>query len=402
MLTEIACRNTKPSEKLVKLSDGEGLQMWIMPDGAKYWRLAYRFEGKQKILALGVYPAVSLREARLARHQAKKLLAAGTDPSQQRKVEQIAERTAVQDTFAGMANEFLAKKRREDKAATTMKKLEWLLAKALPFLGSRPVADITPVEVLEVLRRVEARGQLETATRLRSVLSEVFRYAIAHGKASSDPTQSLKGAIAAPVTKSRPAIVEPLPFGKLLRDIVAYEGSPEVVIALQLMALTFPRPGELRNAMWSEFDLEAGVWIIPPGRMKMRRQHRIPLAPQAVALLKRLHAMTGHGELLFPSVRSPQKCISENTLNAALRNLGYASDVMCAHGFRSAASSMLNESSQWNPDAIEAQLAHVESNSVRRAYARAEYWDERVRMMAWWADRIDAMRRGAEVVQLRA
>jgi integrase len=301
-----------------------------------------------------------------------------------------------------MQRSFLAKKRREGKAETTLGKLGWLLGLALPILGPRPIADVNAPEVLAVLRRIESRGQLETAGRLRAVIGEVFRYAIATGRAENDPTFALRGALTTPKTKHRAAIVEPVALGALLRSIESYEGTPEVRIALKLLALAFVRPGELRNAFWSEFDLEAGVWIIPAGRMKMRRAHRVPLAPQAIALLKDLHALTGHRALLFPSVRAPDRCMSENTINAALRRLGYGKDDMTGHGFRAAASSLLNESGKWNADAIEAQLAHVESNKIRKAYARAEYWEERVQMMAWWADRCDAMRRGGRIIQMRA
>ena len=243
---------------------------------------------------------------------------------------------------------------------------------------------------------------METASRLRAVIGEVFRYAIATGRAENDPTFALRGALTTPTTKHRAAIVEAVQFGALLRAIDDYEGTPEAVSALQLLALTFVRPGELRKAVWSEFDLEVGLWIIPAERMKMKRAHRVPLAPQTIAVLRRLQSITGQGSLLFPSVRSSERCMSENTLNAALRRLGYGKDEMTGHGFRAAASSMLNECGKWNPDAIEAQLAHIENNSIRRAYARADYWDERVAMMAFWADRLDAMRRGAEVVPLRA
>ena len=402
MLTEIAIKSAKPSAKLAKLSDSGGLQLWITSTGGKYWRFAFRFDGKQKTLSIGTYPLVTLKDARAARDAAKRNLAAGHNPSQLKKLKRLEAESAATHTFAVLTAELLAKKAREGKAATTLAKLEWLLCLATPDLGPRPIAAITAPEVLAVLRQVEVRGRHETASRLRAVIGEVFRYAIATGKAENDPTFALRGALTTPVTKHRAAIVEPVPFGALLRAIDTYEGSPEVIAALQLLGLTFVRPGELRNAAWAEFDLEAGLWSIPPGRMKMKRAHRVPLAPQAVANLKRLQAITGRGTLLFPSVRSPDRCMSENTINAALRRLGYGKDDMTGHGFRAAASSMLNESGKWNADAIEAQLAHVENNSIRRAYARSEFWEERVKMMAYWADRLDAMRRGADVVALRA
>ncbi len=401
-LTELEVRNAKPGEKIIKLSDGGGLQLWVFPDGAKRWRLAYRFNEAQKVLAIGVYPAIGLKDAREARERAKRLLGEGQDPALARKQEKAAKVTASANTFAALTEEFLAKKRREGKAENTLGKLDWLLGLAMDDLGARPISEITAPEVLAVLRRVEARGQLETAGRLRANIGGVFRYAIATGKAENDPTFALRGALTVPKTKHRAAIVEPVAFGALLRSIDGYEGTPEVRAALKLMALTFVRPGELRNAFWSEFDLEAGLWIIPAGRMKMRRPHRVPLAPQTVAVLKSLHAITGHRALLFPGVRSADRAMSENTINAALRRLGYGKEDMTGHGFRAAASSLLNECGKWNPDAIEAQLAHVESNKIRKAYARAEYWEERAQMMAYWADRLDDMRRGGIVVHLRA
>ena len=402
MLTETAIKAAKPVAKLNKLSDSGGLQLWITPEGGKYWCVAYRFDGKQKLLSLGTYPLFSLKDAREARDRAKKDLAAGRDPGQQKKLNRLEAEAASTHTFAVLTAELLAKKAAEGKAESTMGKLEWLTGLALPDLGPRPIASITAPEILAVLRQVEARGRLETAGRLRAVIGEVFRYAIATGRAEVDPTFALRGALIVPKEKHRAAIVEAVPFGALLRAIDTYEGTPEVVAALQLLALTFVRPGELRNANWAEFDLDAALWIIPAGRMKMQLPHRVPLAPQAIAILRRLHALTGRGALLFPSVRSAARCMSENTFNAALRRLGYGKDDMTGHGFRAAASSLLNESGKWNADAIEAQLAHVENNAIRRAYARADFWDERVRMMAAWANRLDAMRRGAEVIVLRA
>lgn len=401
-LTEMEIRNAKPGAKIIKLSDGGGLQLWVSPDGAKRWRLAYRVNEAQKTLAIGVYPAIGLKDAREARESAKRLLAEGQDPALAKKQAKAAKVAASVNTFAALTEEFLAKKRREGKAENTLGKLNWLLGLAMDDLGARPISEITSPEVLAVLRRVERRGQLETAGRLRANIGGVFRYAIATGKAELDPTFALRGALTVPKTKHRAAIVEPVAFGALLRSIDDYEGTPEVRAALKLMALTFVRPGELRNAFWSEFDLEAALWIIPAGRMKMRRAHRVPLAPQTIAILKELHAITGHRALLFPGIRSADRAMSENTINAALRRLGYGKDDMTGHGFRAAASSLLNECGKWNADAIEAQLAHVESNKIRKAYARAEYWDERVRMMSWWADRCDEMRHGGLVLQFKA
>ena len=269
-------------------------------------------------------------------------------------------------------------------------------------LGERPVSEIAASEVLRVLKTVEARGRLETAKRLRATIGQVFRFAVATGRADTDPTASLRRAIASPAVQHRAAIVEPKAFGGLLRAIASYEGAPETKAALELSALTFARPGEVRAAEWSEIDLDGAIWSIPAAKMKMRRPHRIPLAPRAVTLLRELHRITGNGRFVFPSNRSRERCMSENTINAALRRLGFTKDEMTAHGFRSAASSMLNECGMWNADAIERQLAHVDNDSVRRAYARADYWDERVRIMDWWAGRCREMEAGGIVIPLRA
>lgn len=391
-LTDVEVKKAKAAEKLFKLSDGGGLQLWVHPDGARRWRLAYRLDGKQKVLALGVYPRVSLKEAREGREAAKRILVEGHDPSVVRKIAKATKAVSSANTFGALADELVEKKRREAKSTSTLGKVEWLLSLAKPELGMRPIAEIKEPEILIVLRGVEARGRHETAIRLRATIGQVFRYAIATARAEVDPTLALRGALTAPAPKHRAAIVEPKSFGALLRAIDGYQGAPETLIALKLAALTFVRPGELRAAEWSEFDLDVAIWAIPAEKMKMRREHRVPLAPQAVALLTVLRSITGGGRFLFPSVRSAARCMSENTVNAALRRLGFDKSEMTGHGFRSAASSMLNESGLWNADAIEAQLAHQDGNAVRRAYARAEYWDERVRMMTWWADRCDEMR----------
>ncbi|WP_245470678.1 tyrosine-type recombinase/integrase [Bradyrhizobium guangzhouense] len=394
-LTDREIRGIRPGKALTKLSDGGGLQLWVMPDGAKRWRLAYRYNGKQKALALGVYPTIGLREARDARDDAKRLLSSGRDPSLVRKLAKTAKAKASANTFSALADELLEKKRLEGKAERTFDKVQWLLNLARTDLGQRPVAEITAPEVLRVLKTVEARGRLETAKRLRATIGQVFRFAVATGRAETDPTAALRGALASPVVRHRAAIVEPKAFGGLLRAVNGYEGTPETKTALELLALTFARPGEVRAAEWSELDLDQAIWSIPAEKMKMRRPHRIPLASRVITLLSELHGITGNGRFVFPSTRSRDRCMSENTINAALRRLGFSKNEMTAHGFRSAASSMLNECGIWNADAIERQLAHVDADSVRRAYARADYWDERVRMMTWWADQCDQMMAGA-------
>jgi integrase len=382
-LSDVKCRTEKAGEKLKKLSDGGGLQLWVTTTGSRLWRLAYRFGGKQKLLALGAYPAIGLADARQARDEARKLIARGIDPSDARK----QRKAESADTFNAIADEWMGKLRREDRAPATMAKTEWLIDLARSDLGSKPIRD-----VLAVLRKVEARGRLETARRLRSTIGQVFRYAIATTRAENDPTIALRGALTSPTVKHRAVITDKKGFGALLRAVWSYEGQPETAAALKLMPLLFPRPGELRLAEWSEFDLEAATWTIPAARAKMRREHKKPLSRQAVAILRELQKLTGSGRLLLPSIRSQERPISENTLNAALRRLGYSQDEATAHGFRATASTLLNESGRWSADAIERELGHVEGNSIRRAYHRAAYWDERVSMMQSWADMIDAMR----------
>jgi integrase len=405
-LTNVAITNAKPASGITKLSDGEGLQLWIMPNGSKLWRLAYRFAGKQKLMALGSYPAVTLADARDRRKAARSLLATDRDPSAQKRLDRQAALTSNATTFALVAAELLEKKRRERKAENTLAKLDWLHGLANEGLGQRPIAEITAPEILDILKKVERRGRLETAKRLRAVIGEVFRYAIATARASNDPTFALRGAISAPIVKHRAAIIEPVALGGLMRAIQTFAGQPSTNAALKLMAYLFPRPGELRFAEWKEFDLEKAVWTIPASRMKMRKEHRVPLPTQALAILNELRDVTGDGKLVFPGYgmsggegrRVEQRPISENTLNGALRRMGYGQDDMSSHGFRAAASTLLNESGRFSPDAIERALAHQDPDAVRRAYARGEHWQERVTMSQWWADQLDAWRDGGQVL----
>jgi integrase len=272
---------------------------------------------------------------------------------------------------------------------------------AFPALGKRPIHEISAREVLAVLKAVEARGTHETARKLLTAIGDVFRFAIATARAENDPTIALRRALISPTVKPRAAIVAPKAFGGLLRAIADYDGTAETRYALELLALTFVRPGELRAAEWTEFDLDAAVWEIPAARMKMRKPHCVPLSERALTILRELQKLTGQGRFVFPSTRSTIRCMSENTLNAALRRMGFTNDDMTSHGFRASASSMLNEIGLWNADAIERQLAHVDAGSVRRAYARSDFWDERVRMMAWWAEKCNDLKTGGTVVYLR-
>lgn len=398
-LSDVTCRTTKAAVRLQKLSDGGGLQLWIPPSGAKLWRLAYRYGGRQKLLALGPYPLVSLASARIARDVAKRLLVDGVDPSEARK-EQRAEQMAGAQTFRLIGAEFLEKLKAEKRAKITLDKNEWLLSLAYPSIGDRPITTIKPADILQVLRGIERRGKYHTAHRLRSTMGAVFRFAIATDRAEADPTIALRDALVSYTEVPRPALTTEKPFGALLRSIAGYDGQPVTRIALQLMALLFPRPGELRKARWCEFNVEEGIWSVPPERMKGRLPHFVPLSRQAMDMLRELREITGHENLVFPGVNRA-RCISDGTLNSALRRLGYDTSLEhCSHGFRSSASTLLNETGKWHRDAIERQLAHVESNSVRRVYARGEHWAERVKMMQWWADECDRLRGGGKVVRL--
>jgi integrase len=383
----------KPTHKPQKLSDGGGLFLLVQPNGSKLWRLAYRHDGKQKALACGAYPIVSLAEARRKRDAAKALLAAGKDPSAERRREKLVAKLSASNTFRAIADEWIQKLEREKRAAATLDKKRWLIGLIEPDLGPRPIAEVTAQEVLATLRRIEARGRHETASRARATIGAICRYAVATGRSNTDPTQALRGALTTPKVKHHAAITDPKAIGALLRAIDGYSGAPQVHAALKLLPLVFCRPGELRAAQWPEFDVEAAVWTIPAVRTKTRRPHRVPLSGQALSILMELRTVTGDGALLFPSVRSAHRCISENTLNASLRRLGYGTDEMTSHGFRSMAATRLNEMCRWHPDVIERALAHQEPNAVRRAYTQAvEYWPERVEMMRVWADYLDRLK----------
>jgi integrase len=392
MLTDAAIRRLKSRDKPFKVSDMQGLYLLVHPNGGRYWRLDYVHETKRGTLALGVYPTVTLKEAREKRANAGKLIEKGINPSTYGKLTRGVGSISAGDTFTTVADEWLRKTEAEGRAAKTLEKLRWLIAFAKPLIGNRPIGEITAPELLTVLRTVEVRGRYETARRLRSTCASVIRYAIATGRAQRDVTLDLRGALITPKVKHHAAIIEPDKVGALLRAIDGYEGQPAVGLALRMAPHVFVRPGELRAAEWTEFDLSANVWTIPGEKMKMGRPHRVPLSKQVLALLAELREMSGRSKLLFPSVRSDERPISDNTINAALRRLGYDKTQMTGHGFRAMASSLLNESRKWHPDAIERQLAHVENNDVRRAYLRGEHWDERVRMMQFWSNYLEGLK----------
>lgn len=398
-LTVTAINAAKPKAKPYKLTDGRGLYLLVMPTGGRLWRMNYRFDGKQKTIAFGNYPDLSLAKARDMRAFAREALAEGKDPMEAKRQKEREAKARAADTFRVISDEWLQKLEREGRSSSTLTKLRWLVDFALPRIGNRPITELTALDLLEVLRKIEARGRYETANRLRSTFGTIFRYAIATGRAQRDVSADLKGALITPKINHFAAILDPTALGALLRAIEGHDGQPTVRIALRMAPHVFVRPGELRSAEWTEFDLQAKVWTIPSTKTKMHRPHKVPLTDQVIAMLKELRPISGHSRYLFPSVRSASRPITDNTLNAALRRLGYDKTEVTAHGFRATASTFLNEMGKWHPDAIERQLAHVESNDVRRAYARGEHWDERVRMMKSWSKFLTDLQRGGKVLK---
>ncbi|WP_424991160.1 tyrosine-type recombinase/integrase [Fluviibacterium sp. S390] len=393
-LTDAKVRNLSSRLKPYKISDFGGLYVLVKPTGAKSWRFKYRIDGKERLLVVGDYPAVSLAMARAARDQAKAGLEAGVDPSEAKQEAKRIKREGQSQTFSVLAEGFMSKAIKEGRAAATQTKTKWLLDMACADFGHKPMSEITSPMVLSCLKKVEAKGNYETARRLRAKIGAVFRYAVANGMAETDPTYALRDALIRPTVTPRAAIIDLKRLGGLLRSIDGFEGQATTRIALQLIAILAQRPGEIRHAKWEQIDKAQAIWSIPAEVMKMRRPHRVPLPKQALALLEQLEPLTGEGRFLFPSLRSFARPMSENTLNGALRRMGYSGDEMTAHGFRATFSTLANESGLWNPDAIERALAHVEANEVRRAYARGEHWNERVRLADWWGGVLDEARAG--------
>jgi integrase len=386
-LTELEIRSARATEKPIKLFDGGGLYLFVQPSGGRWWRFKYRFQGKEREVSFGVYPDVPLKLARTRRDEARKMVADGVDPSAKRK----AAKEARLVTFQSIAEEWLAIQVKA-LAASTYDKARWMLSEFVyPRLGTRPIAEITASELLAALRAIESRGKHETAHRTKQRVGQILRYAIATGRAERDISADLRGALVPAVTKNHAAITEPLAIGQLLRAIDGYRGQATTHAALKLAPLVFVRPGELRHAEWSEMNLDAGEWRIPAPRMKMRELHIVPLATQAVHILREMFPLTGRSRFVFPSLRTNDRPISENTINAALHRLGYATDEMTGHGFRAMASTCLNEQG-WHPDLIELQLAHAERNKVRAAYNRATRLAERRKMMQAWADYLTVLR----------
>lgn len=393
-LTNIAIRNAKPGAKPIRLFDGRGLYLEISPAGGKHWRLKYRFGGKEKRLALGSYPTITLAEARDGSEAARKMLMLGQDPAAAKKEAKTAQKASI-ETFELVAEEWFTKYRHTwaDNTAETI--ISRLRKDIFPFIGARPIGEITAMELLSVVRRIEARGAVETARRDLQKCGQIMSYAVATGRALRNVAVDIRGAIAPPKKRHFASIHEPKEIGALLRAIDGYQGSAITRCALKLAPLTFVRPGELRRAEWSEIDLEAAEWRIPAARMKMREKHIVPLSRQAIEALRELHPLTSTGLYVFPGERSRSRPMSENTVLAALRRLGYGAGEMTGHGFRSMASTILHEQG-WHSEAVERQLAHGDRDKIRATYNFAQHLEKRREMMQAWADYLDYLRTGVQ------
>lgn len=400
-LTDVAVRNAKPGPKPYKMGDSHGLFLLVQPTGGKLWRFKYRVDGREKKLAIGPYPEIGLGEARRRRDEAREAMAAGKDPAREKQRDKVRAKVEAENTFAAITAEFCEKRKRDGQRAwapATAKRCEYLLSILCGSIGNMPIAEIEPADVLVAVRRIEGKGKLESARRTLQLAGSVFRYAVATARLKSDPTRDLKGALTSPTVTHYGAVIDPAGVGELLRSIDGYEGQPITKFAMQLAPHVFVRPGELRHAEWSEIDLEGALWSIPASKTKMRKEHVVPLSRQAIAILKSVQPLTGPSGYVFPSVRTRRRPMSDNTINAGLRRLGYATDEMTAHGFRATASTLLNESGKWNPDAIERALAHGDTDKVRAAYHRGAHWKERVAMAQWWSDYLDKLRNGVKSV----
>lgn len=390
-------KSAKAGSKARKLTDERGLYLLITPAGNRWWRFDYRFDGKRKTLSMGVYPEVSLKEARKRRDLARVQLSNKIDPGDLRKVMRQPQDA---EAFEPIAREWFVKNSANWSPSHSDKILARLEQNVFPWMGNRPMQEITAPELLVVLRRIESRGALETAHRVLQNCGQIFRYAVATGRAERDPTGDLRGALSPWRPKHYPTIINPKAVGDLLRTIDGYQGGLIAKCALRLSPLLFVRPGELRRAEWGEINLDEAEWRLPAEKMKARHSHIVPLSRQAVAILRELHPLTGGRKWVFPGIRTGKEPMSENTVNAALRRLGYDKTAFTGHSFRSMASTILHEQG-WPSDVIERQLAHAERNSVKAAYNRAEHLPERRKMMQHWADYLDRLRAGADIVPLK-
>lgn len=389
-LTDITIRNAKPGLKPAKLFDERGLFLLVTPSGGKWWRLKYRFDGKEKLLSLGVYPDVGLKDARDRRDAARKQLADGIDPSLNRKAQKSLRQLQVANSFETVSREWYEKHAPNWVASHGDRIIRRLERDIFPHIGKRPIGEIAAPELLDVVRRIEARGALETAHRALSNCGQVFRYAVATGRATRDPSADLRGALPPVKGEHFAAVTEPVQVGAILRSINDYQGTPTVACALRLAPLVFVRPGELRAAEWTHIDLDAGEWRYTV--TKTGTPHIVPLATQAVAILRELQPLTGHGRYVFPSARTGTRPMSDNAILAAMRRMGISKEEMSGHGFRAMARTILDEVLGFRPDLIEHQLAHAVKDPNGRAYNRTAHLPERRKMMQQWADYLDQLR----------
>lgn len=402
-LTDTAVKNAKPEAKPYKKADEKGLYLLVNPNGAKYWRLKYRWNGKEKVLALGVYPEVSLKDARFGRDDARKLLTDGIDPGADRKAVKANRILSAANSFRAVSEEWLEKQKPKwsssyfDKIKARLDKNVW------PWMGDTPVSEIKAAATLAVLRRVESRGAHDMAGRVRETISNVMRYAVATGRAEFDPIPSLKGALTAHVTKHMASVTDPAQVGGILRMFDGFTGTHAVKTALNLAPLVFARPGELRQMQWSELrlDVKNPLWELDRGRMKMREEHIVPLSTQAVALIESMRPYSGHLEHVFPGARDPKRPMSDAAINAAMRRLGIdTQDELTGHGFRAMARTILRERLRFDPEWIEAQLSHKKSGALGAAYDRTLFLEERIVMMQAWSDYLDDLKAGGKVIRL--
>lgn len=400
-LTAMQIRGFPATAKAYKKSDEKGLYLEIMPKGSKLWRWKYRIAGKEKRLALGSWPEISLAKARSLRDEGRSKLNDGIDPALERKKSKATAKHDAANNFELLATEYIEKIMiGKNLAPATITKARYFLKQLKPSIGQMALNDIDPSILFAALEKIHNKGNYETAKKTRAFASRVFRYAMITSRCNSDPAHALLGALVNPKVKHHAAIIDPVTLGGLLRAIDDYQGQPSTKFALMIAPHVFVRPSELRHALWSEFDFEAAIWRIPAEKMKARRPHAVPLSRQIISILDKLRPITGGGDFVFPSFYTASRPMSENTVNLAFRRMGYSKDEITGHGLRTTASTLLNESGKWNPDAIERSLAHKDSDAVRGAYHRGNYWQERVEMAQWWSDYLDQLKVGGDVVSI--
>lgn len=400
-LTDTTARSAKPAEKQFKLADEKGLFLLITPAGGKYWRMKYRYAAKEKTLALGVYPEVSLKEARIARDDARKLLSNGVDPGALKKAEKVARIAAAGNSFKAVSLEWLVKQAPRWSQRHHERVTRRLEQYAYNDLGSLPVSEVKAPTVLAVLRKLESKRTLHTAAKVRQAIGQVMRYAVATGRAEYDPTASLKGAIETYAVKHMASVTDPKHVGALLRMFDAFDGTHTVHSALRLAPLLFARPGELRQMRWADLDMDAGLWLLDRGSMKMRRDHVVPLSAQAKAIIEGMRPFSGHLEYVFPNARDPKRAMSDAAVNAGMRRLGIdTQNELTGHGFRAMARTILRERLKFDAEIIECQLSHVKQGSLGGAYDRTQFLDDRIKMMQAWANYLDDLKAGGKVLRM--